>query len=334
MSDKVNNPFKSNTPTVTQSSHAANIEKNIQEIQAALVVAQSRPRNEIQAMDKILSACQRQTLAEEAFYCYQRGGTEITGPTIRLAEAMAQYWGNMEFGFRELSNENNRSEVGAFAWDWETNTRRSLTFFVSHTRHTKNGSYVLTDSRDIYEMVANQAQRRVRACILALLPGDVVDAACNQCQQTLEKTVKVDQKAIKEMMSIFEKNYGVTQQMIEERLGRRIESITSPQMINLKNIHHSLRDGMSKPSQWFSIPDNSEMEESKKANISEHYKSVPKNNNEEIAIENKEEPKQSVEQQKTAVDQQIDKMKESIKESRVDDKALPPTVEGAFTHKN
>ena len=40
-------------------------------------------------MEKILNACTRATLAQGALYSYPRGGQEVTGPGIRLAEAMA-----------------------------------------------------------------------------------------------------------------------------------------------------------------------------------------------------------------------------------------------------
>ena len=42
-----------------------------------------------------------------------------------------------------------------------------------------------TDPRDIYEMVANQGARRLRACILGIIPGDVVGASVEECQKTL-----------------------------------------------------------------------------------------------------------------------------------------------------
>ncbi len=75
-----------------------------------------------------------------------------------------------------------QSTVEAFAWDVEeANTRQTKVFQVRHWRHTKQGGYKLTDPRDIYELVANNGARRLRACILGVIPGDVIDAAvaCN-----------------------------------------------------------------------------------------------------------------------------------------------------------
>lgn len=145
-------------------------QRAIAEVQAAMMIARMNPRDPIAAMDRILNACTRPTLANAAVYTYNRGGSDVSGPSIRLAEAMAQSWGNMQFGIRELDQRNGESTVQAFAWDVETNTRREVTFQVPHLRYTRSGSKRLEDPRDIYEMVANQGARRLRA-ILLLFPN-------------------------------------------------------------------------------------------------------------------------------------------------------------------
>jgi len=100
----------------------------IQEVQAAMAIAKRFPRDVPAARERILQACRRPVLAERAIYAYPRGGQTITGPSVHLAEAMAQNWGNMQFGIRELSQQAGESTVEAFAWDMETNTRAIKTF--------------------------------------------------------------------------------------------------------------------------------------------------------------------------------------------------------------
>lgn len=70
-----------------------------------------------------------------------------------------------------------KSIVEAYAWDLETNTRRTTHFEVFHIRDTKQGPKILTEERDIYETIANQASRRMRGCILQLIPA----CACVFC---------------------------------------------------------------------------------------------------------------------------------------------------------
>lgn len=220
------------------------------EIQSRLMVAKSCPRDEVDAVDRIKTACQRPGLAEKAAYVYSRGGTEITGPTIDLLTVIANHWGNIDYGFRELSQSGGESHVEAFAWDLETNAKRTVAFTVPHKRHTRSGSTVLTDPRDIYEMVANNAQRRVRACLEAIIPPDVVEDAALECHETMKATAQVTPDSIAKTVAAYEK-IGVTKEQLEKRLGRRLDSMQPAQLVNLRKIYKSVQDGMSKPGDWF-----------------------------------------------------------------------------------
>ncbi|WP_299084828.1 hypothetical protein [uncultured Paraglaciecola sp.] len=255
--NKALNPFSAKTPEAVNTTAPVNAAatsdqaRAIQEVTAALMIAKQCPRDPIQAVDRIINSCARPTLANAALYEYARGGTAITGPSIRLAEAVAQQWGNMQFGIRELSQENGASTVEAFAWDVETNTRQTKQFQVKHWRDTKKGGYALKDQRDIYELIANQGARRLRACILGVVPGDVIEAAVNQCMLTQQADVDTSPDAIKAMLSAFRENYKVGQDQIEARIQRRIDAIQPGQVLQLRRIYKSLADGMAKPSDFF-----------------------------------------------------------------------------------
>lgn len=228
------------------------------EIQSALTVAAARPRDEIQCLDRIKNACQRIGLAEKAEYVYSRGGQEITGPTIDLLTVIANAWGNIQFGFRELAQQQTRdgseSLVECFAWDLETNSKRVVTFTVPHKRHTKSGAYNLTDPRDIYEAVANYAQRRVRACLEAVVPPDVIEEAVKQARETLKAGADVNPESIKKLVDAFVP-LNVTREQIEARIGRRLDSMQPAQLVSMRRIYKSISDGMSKAGDWFETPD-------------------------------------------------------------------------------
>ena len=256
MNEQQQNPFTgSETGNMAQSRSGGALaqtdqQRAIAEVQAAMLIARTNPRNQIQAMDRILNACTRPTLADAAIYQYSRGGSDISGPSIRLAEAIAQQWGNVQFGIRELEQRDGESTVQAFAWDVETNVRREMVFQVSHERHTKNGSKRLTDPRDIYEMVANQGARRVRSCILGIIPGDVVEAAVHQCEVTMKSKADTSPEAVAKMLEAFA-SFGVSKEQIEKRIQRRIDAIQPAQIVSLKKVYASLRDGMSTAADWF-----------------------------------------------------------------------------------
>lgn len=221
---------------------------------SAVQMAKAFPRDVVAARDRILNACTRPKLAEVACYTYARGGQEVTGPSIRLAEALAQNWGNMQFGVRELEQRNGESTCEAFAWDLETNARQTKVFQVPHIRYTRQGAKPLTDPRDIYELVANQGARRLRACILGIIPGDIVEEAVGQCELTLHTKFEITPERIKSLVEKFGE-YGVTKEQLEVRVQRRIDTITSAQMVSLGKIYNSLKDGMSKAEDWFPKPE-------------------------------------------------------------------------------
>lgn len=229
--------------------------RQTQEVQGQIIMAKKFPRDYVASCNRIMQACQRKGLAEKAMYEYPRGGTKVVGPSIRLAEALAQNWGNMSFGIVELEQKAGESQVMAYAWDLETNTRQEKIFSVPHVRSTKKGNVPLTDPRDIYEMVANQGARRLRSCILGIIPGDVVEDAMEQCNQTMiegEKKPVID--LVKDMAAIFEKEFSVPIEAIEDYIGCKSSAFSMNDLVSLKKVYRTLKDGMKKREEIFNLP--------------------------------------------------------------------------------
>lgn len=231
------------------------ISRQAQEVQAAMVIAKKFPRDEYEAMEKIKRTCQRATLAEQAIYSYPRGGQNVSGPSVRLAEALAQNWGNIDYGIIELEQKEGRSEMMAYAWDLETNTRVTKIFGVEHKRDTKRGSYQLTDSRDIYEATANFGARRMRACILGVIPGDVVDMAVNECKETQKKGYGElpSQEKINKIEKLFKKDFGVTKKQLESYAGRNMGDFGADECTDLWGVYTALKNGQAKVEDYFSV---------------------------------------------------------------------------------
>lgn len=257
MNDLVTNPFGGDRST-PQSTGALQMQaRENTEVMAMAAMAKRFPRDQIKAADKIRNAFTRVSLASKAQYEYARGGTEITGPSIRAAEAISQCWGNMSNGWREVSRSVGPdgvgvSEVEAFSIDFESTGRESIQFVQRHWRDTKRGGYALKDERDVYELLANQAQRRKRACILAQIPGDVTEMAMEQVAVTLVASADVTPESVGKVVEAFAE-FNVTKEQIEKRIQRRIDAIRPAQVLQLRRIYASLRDDMSEPADWFAI---------------------------------------------------------------------------------
>lgn len=247
------NPFRGRdlSPHVNAGAVAIESDRAIAEAQGKLVIAKRFPRDEARAYSAMMAACSRKALADAAIYAYPRAGQTISGPSIRLAEELARCWGNMSYGTRELSRKEGVSEMEAFAWDEETNVRSVQQFTVRHIRDTRSGGVKLTEERDIYELTANQAGRRLRARILAIIPHDIQQAAVDQCRKTVAgATDEPLSDRARKMVAAFAK-FGATAEQIEAKIGHPIAQITPDDIADLTAIYTSLRDGQSKVGDWF-----------------------------------------------------------------------------------
>jgi hypothetical protein len=224
------------------------------EVQGRMVVAKRFPRDQVEAYARAMQACQRFGLADQGLYRYNRGG-KVEGASIRLAEELARIWGNIEFGLVELSRASGTlsspgySEMEAFAWDLETNTKSSQKFTVPHVRdrsEDKGGNAVLTSERDIYEITANMGARRMRGRILAILPPELVDDAVEGCKETLRRGLANNQQTFTDALNKLTVKFGgrgVSTKMLVDFLGHPIADSNPDEYIHLRGILSQIEDG-------------------------------------------------------------------------------------------
>lgn len=256
---------------VSNLSAIAEIERSraIQEVQGAMIIAKRFPRDTTAAFSRIIEACKRPSLAKAALYSYPRGGETVTGASIRLAEVMAQNYGNLEFGIREIERQQGRSIAESYCWDLETNVKQSKIFEVPHEIYTKRGTKKLTDPRDLYELVANMGARRLRACILGIIPADIREDAETRCKKTLaDGGGEPIADRIKRMVLAF-KDFGVTIEMLEKRLGHKIDLTIGEEIVDLQGIYNALKDKQAKRADFFDVNDTAQDPEGKAASLSE-----------------------------------------------------------------
>lgn len=191
----------------------------VAEVQAAVTVALQFPRDMQRAWAEMRSACGRLRLAERAFYAVPNRGN---GPSVHLARELARIWGNIDYGVRELSRDDDAgmSEVQAYAWDQQTNVRSSRTFQVPHARMKNKNRELLTDLGDIYLNNQNIGARAVREAIFTVLPSDFVEEAQNLCHETLRNGDGVPtEKRITDALAAF-KGIGVSVERLESKIGK------------------------------------------------------------------------------------------------------------------
>lgn len=229
-------------------SEATGIEQSraVAEVQAMVVVAQSRRRDVSRALEAMQQSCGRMALAERAFFSFKRGGSSVNGASIQLARELARCWGNVNTGVRELDRDDarGRSEMMAFGWDLETNLRADVTFIVPHMRDKTGGPVALTDMRDIYENNANNAARRLREMIFACLPVWYREEGIALCRATLEKGESDEPLPLRisKMLAAYA-SIGISRERVEARFGGNVDNMTVVDLASYGILFRSIKNG-------------------------------------------------------------------------------------------
>jgi hypothetical protein len=93
----------------------------------------------------------------------------------------------------------------------------------------------------------------MRGCILSIIPGDVAEAAVEECDKTLAgggKEPLTDR--IRKMSAAFAgMENPVSSEQLETFLGNKLDSASEQQLVRLRKIFTSLRDGVAKREDFF-----------------------------------------------------------------------------------
>lgn len=228
------------------------MQRAVAEVQGKITVAQSCPRNLTVAQEEFINSCKEYAFAKEAFYSFKRGGENVTGPSIRLAEEAARCWGNFEYGQRELSHHDGATEMMAYAWDMQRNAISTQNFTVRHERDTKSGGKALTSHRDIYENNANMGSRRMRSRILAVLPHWFIALGEDECRRTIARGAgnKTIAERTRGMISAFT-GLGIGAQQIEAHIGKTLAHVTPEDLADLLGAFQAIKDGVATAAELF-----------------------------------------------------------------------------------
>jgi hypothetical protein len=199
-------------------------------------------------------SCGRLALANRAFYSVPNRGT---GPSVHLARELARIWGNLQYGVHELRRDDEAgvSEIQAFAWDVQTNTRSTRTFIVPHQRMKKvQGKQTrekLIDLGDIYLSNQNVGARAVRECLFTVMPTWFTEEAQDACHGTLERGEGEPlPDRIQKMIGAF-RGIGVSQEQMETKIGRKRGSWTAGDVAQMAITYTSItRDGYDKDEEF------------------------------------------------------------------------------------
>lgn len=240
----------------------AAVSREQSEIQSAIIIAKKFPRNEQAAFVKINKSLERPRLAEAACYSFPRGGKAVEGPSVDLARELARCWGNIRFGLRVVSVDDEMVHIKGYAYDMENNSYveaedKFLKLIQRKNKATGATEWVTPDERDLRELMNRKGAILVRNCILQVVPSDLVDDAIKKSKETLTKAEKGQLEAnredtIKKLLLAFDKQ-GVTVEMLNKYLSHDIAKIDAAELADLKGVWKSINDGQAKREDIFDL---------------------------------------------------------------------------------
>lgn len=233
------------------------------ELEAMVSRAESRPRDEFMALEKMRTAARRPAFAEAAIYAFPRGGQTISGPSIALLRPLAIYWKNVRFGWRILHDDDESVTLQGFAHDIESNVVRTQEARVKKLVQRKNKAtgkteWTKPDERDLRELLGRHGSVLERNCLLGVIPPDIVDDVVQTCAKTQGDIASGQLKASREdtirAIVLTFAELGVTKDMLESKIQHPVATITSDEIVALRGRYKAIKDGMTSVDEHFERP--------------------------------------------------------------------------------
>jgi hypothetical protein len=216
------------------------------EIEGAIIVARKFPRNEDACRSRVMASCARHTFACQTIYGFPRGGKQIEGPSVNLAREMARCWGNVRYGFDVVHDDEESRTIRAWAWDVETNTRRSQDASFKKLIYRRSGGWQIPDERDLRELTNKHGETAVRNCLLHVMPPDLAEDAMVASRETMHSDAASNPETARKRVVDAFRTVGVTVEDLEAYLNHPLRQIMPDEITKLRTIWKSISDGNSR----------------------------------------------------------------------------------------
>jgi hypothetical protein len=246
--------------TTAETSIAAVSAQAVALVQARYTVAYGRPRNIDQVRVGIMTDCKRPRLAEIAMYDKPVGGG-IKGLSIRFVEIAMRHMTNVLVESPTVYDDEMKRIVRATVTDLESNTTYQKDITITKTverKFLKNGQKALSSrlnsygettytlpatDDDILNKEAALVSKAIRTLGLRLIPADIIDEAKDVIEATIrDKAAKDPDGERRKIVDAFN-SMGVKPVDLAEYLRHDIAKCTPDEIVHLRMIYATLRDG-------------------------------------------------------------------------------------------
>lgn len=211
------------------------------EIDTQIATARRFPRSEALAKQRALTlATMDVDTASGCFYKLPRDGKMIEGPSIRLAEIFATCWGNMRYGSRVISIDDQFITAQGYAADLQSNNAVSVE--IRRRITNKQGKRFKDDMIAVTGNAAGAIARR--NALFSIIPGVFVNHVFRECKRVAIGDAKtlVDRRA--QLLGYLMQRMGIALERILAVVGKAgIDDIGLSEMETLHGLATAVRDG-------------------------------------------------------------------------------------------
>ena len=193
--------------------------------------------------------------AQTCNYTLPRAGSKISGESVHLARIIVQQYGNLRVESRVINSDAKQVHAEAVCFDLETNVAVKST--TSKSILTKAGKRYSEDM--IVTTGKAAAAIAYRNAVFSVVPKAIVSKVYKAAMQVITGDISNETKLIKTRTSalkFFKEEYGVEEKEILFSLGlNTVNQIKSDQIVILRGMMTSLKDGEFTVDEMFSRPD-------------------------------------------------------------------------------
>jgi hypothetical protein len=231
------------------------------ELDTQISTAKAYPRNAVRSGEYATQlATMDEATAQSCFYCLPRkekdgSRKEIRGASIRLAEIIANAWGNIHAATRIVENDGRHITAEGVAWDLETNVKMAMQNKISIRFGEKDGKGGYTANNDMQTVLSNAASAKaLRNAIFKVVPKALVD-------RVLEKAMSFavgDQKTLNtKVADVVDKlvKMGINKELMLEYYDCKTLSEITPEIYkSLIGVGTAIKEGHMKVDEAFNAP--------------------------------------------------------------------------------
>lgn len=231
---------------------------NRSEIDMQIATAHRMPRDIARCKENMVAlAAMDESVAYNCFYHLERTGKNggksvIEGPSVRFTEIISACWGNLRIAGRIVANDGKTITAQGICHDLESNVayqtevKRSILTSTGHTF-----------SQDMQVVVGNAAVAIAqRNAICKVVPQVLIKSVVDEVQRkAADHIAKVGvQESWKKWVAYLQGQYGVTEQMMLDYIGKQRESLTVADIQTVTGVYNAIQEGTTTVEETFKKP--------------------------------------------------------------------------------